>query len=221
MPHIFVDETGHFEKCNDEKYFIIASFTVGDPARTKKRFLSWFVKRFPRKMRHNQEIKFSDKMDIGLRLKTLKLIASLDVRIQYTYLKKQNIPIEYLKDDKIKTGHLYTQIVGNLLEMYMPINDLEFRIFCDQRKLKGLKQSDFRDMLKTHLLPSLPNKVLFQCEMQDSKQNPNIQIADWINGALAAYLEDKPNGQDYFNILKNNIIDSKELFENYWEEKYK
>lgn len=221
MPHIFVDETGHFEKHNDEKYFIVACFTVGEPARTRKRFRAWLASRFPKKMRHNLEIKFSDKISDGLRLRTLQYIASLDVRVQYVFLLKQNIPTIYLNDDKIKTGHLYTQVVGEVLKMFTPISDLEFRIFCDQRRLKGLRQADFREMLKTHLLPSLPSRVLFQCEMVDSKVNPNIQIADWINGALAAYLEGKVNGQECYNLLKNNIVGSKELFKNYWEERYK
>ena len=49
--------------------------------------------------------------------------------------------------------------------------------------------------------------------MIDSTTNANIQIADWIAGALYRYLEGKPNGDEYYKILKNNFLDDgKEFF---------
>lgn len=49
--------------------------------------------------------------------------------------------------------------------------------------------------------------------MIDSTANVNIQIADWISGALARYLEKGSLGEDCFKILKNNFLDSgKEFF---------
>ena len=57
--------------------------------------------------------------------------------------------------------------------------------------------------------------------MVDSKQNANIQIADWIVGALARYLEDKELGEECCQILKNNFLDlGKELFKDFWGNKY-
>ena len=54
--------------------------------------------------------------------------------------------------------------------------------------------------------------------MLDSTCNANIQIADWIVGAIAYYYEGKLLGDDYYEILKNNIINKKELFKNNWAE---
>jgi hypothetical protein len=91
--YIFLDESGQFTKHNDDEYFIIGSFTTGDPKRTGKRFKSWQRTRFPRKLRHQSEIKFSEvKISDKLRLRTLKMITDLDVRIKYSYLKRGNIP---------------------------------------------------------------------------------------------------------------------------------
>ncbi len=103
MPHIFLDESGQFTKYKDEKYFVIGTFTVGNPRRTEKQFRSWQRTKFPRKIRHQPEIKFSEiDIDDILRLKTLKFISDLDVRIHYSYLLKRNIPDEYRKKDKLK-----------------------------------------------------------------------------------------------------------------------
>ena len=48
MPYIFLDESGQFTKNNKEKYFIVGSFTVGNPRRTEKQFYSWQRNKFPK-----------------------------------------------------------------------------------------------------------------------------------------------------------------------------
>lgn len=223
MAHIFLDESGQFAKHNDEKYFVVGSFTVGNPRRTEKQFRSWQRSKFPKRIRYQPEIKFSEiKIDDSLRLKTLKFIADLDVRIRYSYLLRQNIPDDFWKKDRLQSGLLYTEIIGETLEMYLPANDLEFRVFCDQRHLKGLKRSEFKNILKAHLFPQLPQGSIVQIEMIDSATNANIQIIDWIAGSLAYYLEKKRLGEEFYQILKNNILkEGRELFKDYWECKYK
>lgn len=223
MPHIFLDESGQFSKHNDEKYFVIGSFTVGNPRRTEKQFRVWQRNKFPKKLRYQPEIKFSEvKIEDALRLKTLKFIANLDVRAHFAYLLKENIPGDYRSKNKLQSGLLYTNIVGETLEMYLPITDKEFRVFCDQRHLKGIKRSKFKEILTARLLPQLPNGTAIQIEMLDSMRNTNIQIADWISGALAWFLEDKKLGRECYQILKNNLLgDGKKLFDGYWENKYK
>lgn len=105
--------------------------------------------------------------------------------------------------------------------MYLPINDLEFRVFCDERHLKGIKRSRFKEIIMSNLLPQLPKGAIIQIEMLDSKKNANIQIADWIAGALTWCLEKKTLGEECGQILKNNILnEGKELFKDYWANKY-
>ncbi|MDD5098719.1 MAG: DUF3800 domain-containing protein [Candidatus Pacebacteria bacterium] len=217
MAYVFIDESGQFNQHNREKYFVVASFTIGDPRRTQKRFSSWQKTKFPRKMRNQSEIKFSEvNIDDKLRLKTLKLISSLDVRIRYVYLFKKNIPANYVKKrGGLQSGFLYTNIIGEILEMYLPCVDKEFRVFCDQRHLKGIKRSEFKNILTARLLPKLPRGIIFQIEMIDSIANKNIQIADWICGAIASCLENKKLGKEFYQIIVNNILgEGRELFKN-------
>lgn len=214
MPLIFIDESGQFTKRKGEKYFVVGSSTVGNPRRTEKQFRSWQRRKFPRKMRGQQEIKFSEvNISDNLRIKTLKFIANLDVRISYTYLLRRNIPYNYWRKERLQTGLLYTNIIGETLEMYLPVNDKEFRVFCDERHLKGIKRSQFKKMLKARMLPQLPQGSIVQIEMIDSKKNTNIQIADWIVGALAKHYERKELGEKCFQAIRHNIIGTgKELF---------
>lgn len=214
--HIFLDESGQFKKHNQEECFVIGSFTVGDPRRTTKAFRRWYKTKFPKKMRNQSEIKWSATgIKPELRLRTIKFISRLDVRIRYIYLHKKNIPSEFRKEDKFKDGLLYTNIVGELLDMYLPTTDPDFRVFCDQRRLSGMTTGEFKKVIAARMLPKLPKGVIEQVETVDSTTSENIQIADWISGAIARYLEKGKSGEEYFGILKGNIIgEGKELFNN-------
>ena len=82
MPYIFLDESGQFTKNDHEKYFVIGSFTVGNPRRTEKQFRAWQKTRFPKKMRNQNEIKFADiKIDNNLRLCKLRWLILRQMRI--------------------------------------------------------------------------------------------------------------------------------------------
>lgn len=220
---IFLDETGQLSKSEDGGYFLIGTFTTGDPRRTQKRFISWRQEKFPRKLRYLSEVKFSNNdIDQELRIKTLREIAKLDVRIRYGFIKKENIPLDFRYKGKIRTGHLYAEIVSKTLESYLPISDKDFRVFCDTRNLKGLKKSEFKSIISTNILSQLSPNSIVQIEMLDSTTNANIQIADWICGALGRYYNKKKLGQEYFDILKNNLLgEGVELFKDYWSKNQK
>ncbi len=130
-------------------------------------------------------------------------------------MKRQNIPEYYWKKRKLQSSILYTEVIGELLETYLPPNDKELRIFCDQRKLLGVTKKEFQDIISAKILSKSQAKSICTVDMVDSQKEPNIQIADWITGSIARYLEDKALGTELFEILKNNIIgDGKELFKN-------
>ncbi len=214
MPHIFLDESGQFSSHSHENYFVVASFTIGEQRRTAKGFRAWLRGHFPRKMRDLSEIKWaSTGFSDALRLNTLREISKLDVRIRFAYLLHRNIPAGYRHKNILQSGLLYTNIVGEILASYLPIIDSEFRVFCDRRKLSGMSETEFKEILKARLLPGLPKNTVIQIEMVDSTAVVNIQIADWIAGALAQYLEKGKLGEECFKILKGNIMgEGKELF---------
>lgn len=216
--YIFLDESGNFTK-DEESYFILGGFITSYPRRTEKAFRKWQHTKFPKKLRYRAEVKFSDTgLNEQLRLRTMAHFAQQDIRVFYTSLKKVNIPLEYRKKKGIETGLLYAGVVTKTLLLLLPTGDLEFRVFRDHRHLKKLRQKDFNEKLRFNLLPKLPAKALLELEAVDSAANANIQIADWICGALYRYYNEKENGKDYHSILKNSIIAAEELFKNYWQE---
>lgn len=212
--YIFLDESGNFSKEDHGQYFVVGSFTVGNPRRTNKEFRKWINNKFPRKMSKQSEVKWSQRgISNDFRLRTLRHIAKLDVRIRFGYLLRDNIPNAYRSKGKVNGGQLYTNILGEVLEQYMPTNDKEVHIFCDQRPLKGMTKEDFEMAIKSHLLPLCSPDTTIQVEMVNSSSSCNIQIVDWISGAIAHYLEKKKNGDEFYKVLKNNFLDQgKEFF---------
>lgn len=219
--YVYLDESGNLTKSNGQ-YFIVGSYTVGDPRKIAKAFRKWQKNKFPKKVRVKPEVKFNDNLKDELRLKTLKYFAKQDIRIFYTFLKKKNIPEEYYKKGKVhETGLLYAEIVKATLELYMPVTENEFIVIRDRRTLKGVTVDRFNEVLKVSLLPKLPAKVLFQVQAVDSTTNPNVQVADWICGALARYYEKKLMGEEFYSVLKGNIVQEKELFSEKWTKFWK
>lgn len=212
--YVFLDESGNFTKHNHEEYFVIGSFTVSDQRATAKAFKSWLRSRFPRKMRTQTEIKWSATgIKDELRLRTIKYISNLNVRIRYSFFLRKNIPRTYRKENKIDSGILYANIIAETLETYLPTDEKEIHIFCDRRSLKDITKKEFESFIKMRLLPFCSPGTLINVQMIDSTSNANIQISDWIAGAISRYLEKGKNGDEYFKILKNNFLEKgKEFF---------
>ena len=62
---------------------------------------------------------------------------------------------------------------------------------------------EFKKVLRARLLSKLPKDALLQIEMVDSAAVVNIQIADWIAGALARYLEKGHLGEECYKMSEN------------------
>lgn len=207
MLTVFVDESGSFNRCPQQDFFVIASFTIGDAKRTAKEFRKWQRNKFPRQKKFQSEVKFSETGIIDeLRLDTLRRISKLDVRIHLGYFHCGRIPDRYIRHNKVQQGDLYAQTVGAVLETYFPTTDQQITVICDQRNLKGLTNKAFRSQLVARLLPTAPSGARIEVKQVDSTTDANIQIADWIAGAFAGYLNNKPLGKQYFEILSANII---------------
>lgn len=215
--YIFIDESGNFSKDKDG-CFIVGGFITSDPKRTSKSFRKWQHTKFTnKKLRFRNEVKFSDtRLTERMRLKTLRYFVKQDIRVFYSFLKPQNIPLDYRRKKGLESGRLYAEIVAQTLNLLLPTTDLGFRVFRDNRQLKRVTKTEFNKIIALSLLPRLPAKVKFEVRAIESGRNPNIQIADWICGALYRYYCGGKNAKDYFLILKNSIIASDELFKDYW-----
>ena len=72
--YIYLDESGNLTGKNGE-YFIIGTYTIGNPKRIENAFRRWQRRKFPKKLKGKTEIKFNNSaIDDKLRHKTLKFL---------------------------------------------------------------------------------------------------------------------------------------------------
>ncbi|MBI2410884.1 MAG: DUF3800 domain-containing protein [Candidatus Kerfeldbacteria bacterium] len=213
MYAIFLDESGQLTKNPQQPYFVIGSFSTTNPKQTAKSFHTWQRKHFPINRRYKMEIKFNDcEISQKLRLKTIQHIADLDIRICYTIVSHKDIPQEFWYKRQLKSGYLYAEIVTQNIDLYFPIETKELYIYCDKRHLKDMHQQEFCKFIYARILSRIPLGSRIAVKMLESDQHVNIQIADWITGALAAYVNNKSLGKEFYAILQNKIVKGKQLF---------
>lgn len=213
---ILIDETGNLTG-GPNKYFIVGSYATNHPKQIHNAYRRFQKSKFPRVLKHLTEVKFTNRaLTDKLRLNLLTELMRQDIRIFYTYFLTKNIPLKYRKKQRIvKPGLLYTQVVGDTLELYLPTAEREFRVLRDHRALGGMSKEEFKEIIETRLLPQLPKGAI--CSIQPlGSENSIIQVADWICGALARYYEKKRNGKKFYTVLKNSIVKGEELFKEYW-----
>lgn len=216
--HVFLDESGDFY--NDE-YFIVGGFLTGNQKRTAKVFRKWQHHKFPKKIRAKTEVKFDDSgLGDTLRLKTLAQFTKQDIRIFYTFLNRKNIPTEFRTKRGIESGYLYTEVVSQTLSQLFPSAETDLNILIDQRHLKKISKSEFRETVRLHLLPQAAKGSRIYVDTGDSTTNPNIQIADWVCGALFRFYTGRRFGTQFYDTLKNSTIASAELFKDFWAESH-
>lgn len=182
MLYIFIVESGQFVKTPTENYFVVASFEINEPRKTRKSFRAWCKSKFPKHLRFQSEIKFADSgISDTLRLQTLRCISKLGIQVRYVYFKIENIPHEFWRKEKLESGSLYLYTITTLLSCYPPFE----------------------------------NNLFVQVTVENSMAETNIQIADWIVGAIARYLNSKILGAESFKIIQDILAEpGVELFKN-------
>jgi len=216
--YIFIDESGNLSGSKNE-IFVVGGFISNNPIRTARAFRQWQHKHFPKKIRQKSEVKFSDTgLAEKLRLKTFTYFIKQDIRIFYSFLMTENIPLEFRRKRRIESGRLYTELVAKTLDMIFPSAESQVVLNLDHRSLKKVSQKEFKESLRLHILLQLSKKASVYVNTVDSATDPNIQIADWICGALYRYHAKRPFGKKFYEILHSSIIAYDELFKDYWQE---
>ena len=217
--YIFIDESGNFQG-DKEKLFIVGGFIIGNQRITAKAFRKWQDAKFTnKKLKFRKEVKFTDsRLTDKLRAQTLLYLTQQNIRIFYSFLKSENIPLEFRKKSAVESGRLYTEIIAKTLDIIFLNAESQVILSLDHRSLKKVSQKEFKESLRLHILLQLSKKASVYVNTVDSSTDSNIQIADWICGALYRYYTNRSFGKEFYKILRSSIIASEELFKDYWKE---
>lgn len=205
MIFIYIDESGQFYNRNTENFFVVAGFSTENFRITAKEFKKWKINKFPRKFKYQNEIKFSDKIITNhLKIKTIEKILNIpNTKIEFIKINNSEIPKEYMnKNGKINTQSLYTDKLAELVLKFLVNKNEEIKIFCDHRHIKGYTKKQYKEKLVKQINSLIQSTLKIDIDFVDSKNNTNVQIADWIVGAIAHALNKKTNCDEYQDLLK-------------------
>lgn len=210
MLHVFVDEPGdqgfNFEK-GASRYFIIgfAFFPTTDYKNgvdAVKQQIAGYSGKVPKHLHFN-------KSSTKVRIELLKTMVGKGGRFGYIYEDKGHI-YEYLRENP-KINYNYNQMVYYLIENLIKKERVQdnMTIYISQRSSsKNIKKGLSR------YLSSQANRLLVPYQLYPRFVKPynsrGADCADFVCGSVRRLIEKKD--QQYYDIIKNNIIIEKELF---------
>lgn len=206
--HVFVDEVANFRGGRD-RYCIFTAFTTHQPRVTRKCFIRAKQTKLPRKYRHYTEIKFSDRV-ISAQFKkhVLRQLSQEEIRIYSLVFARDNLPgVLQQQADRL----IYCDLIGRLLELCPLAESQEVYLFLDSRNLKGLTRREFDMDLRKRLLPQLRKGARLEIQHIDSTTNVNIQVADFLCGAVFQKYE--RGNLEYYTLIADRISAEEKLFE--------
>ncbi len=207
---IYLDESGDLGfGSRASKYFVLAALLVRDPPQIKKCFTKVRRQKLPKKYKKIPELKFHNSSST-IKRRILERIADTD--IAYAVLRKHQVR-KSLRD---KQPIIYNYVSGSLLSKIVTEYRLKgtVNVFVD-KSLYGLQRDSFDQYLTWRALMSdhtgeldiKPPKIVHA----DSKQDPCIQAADFVAGAIHCKYRDKKDV--YYQKIKSRVSITLDFFE--------
>ena len=187
--YYFFDESGQMSFKTEESIFVVAGFYTDNPKEIQKKMKIWFQTKFPRNMKILSEIKWTAKISDELRISTLTCLKNLDISIIFKFITKEELIKRYFTFRKFDSTNVYTELLLEILHQHISSDTNTVYIFCDRRPLYNITSIDFIGMICRDLKKRVGTKIRIEMEMIDSTTSTGIQIADWIAGAIARYVE--------------------------------
>ena len=200
---IYIDESGDLGFTNKASpYFVIAALIVHDSLAIRRCFAKVRRNKLKKKYRELPEFKFNNSGP-EIKKRILSCIASADVDIAYCVLRKEQVYPHLRSNHQIVYNYLTGSLISHIVQRFYDGGRVEITV---DKSLNGIQREAFDQYLvyKTfeknagNDLTEIPVEI----EHADSKNEPCIQAADFIAGALHYYYR---TGDDTFS----GIIDQK------------
>ncbi len=203
MLYVFIDESGDlgFTK-KSTKYYVIACIETRNLLGLLFRVIKKVRRTLGKKKKNIPEFKFARSDDV-IRERLLKRVVEEDLLFSAIVLQKQMV-YSYLRNKKDKLHNYLTGFIAESLN-YEYSNEKEFKIIVDKFIMSEEKRKEFNWYLKHKLLNSYgrSNPPKIEIVHKDSQQNPGLQVADFVAGAVFQYYE---RGKcEFYEIIKPKL----------------
>ena len=201
---VFIDDSGDpgFKKAASSSAFVMAGAVIINSETTLK--INQEINRLRQELgwRENEEFKFH-KSSRKVKLKFLETINKYDFQIYGVFVRKSNYSNVF---QNINGEKLYNWTIKELLDI-IPLYEASV-------KIDGKYGKKYKLILSTYIRRALNANIkkIGKFDIQDSQRDNLIQLADFVAGSINRSLQDdKTDAKDYIKIIRNKIIELKEL----------
>ena len=201
---VFIDDSGDpgFKGSASSSAFVMAGAVIVDSETMLQ--INQEITRLRKELgwRENEEFKFH-KSSRKIKLKFLETVNKYDFQIYGVFIRKNNYPNT---SQVINGERLYNWTIKELLGI-VPLHEAIV-------KIDGKYGKKYKLLLSTYIRRELNinKKKIGKFDVQDSQRDNLIQLVDFIADSINRSLQaDKTDAKDYIRIIKNKIIELKEL----------
>lgn len=198
---IYIDESGDLGFTDrSSPYFVIAALVVHDSLTIRRCFAKVRRNKLRKKYRELPEFKFNNSGP-EIRKRILACIASAEVDIAYCVLRKEQVYPHLRSNHQIVYNYLTGSLISHIIQRFCDGRDVEITV---DKSLNGIQREAFDQYLvyKTFERNQTIDlaDITITIEHADSKNEPCIQAADFIAGALHYYYRTDDNV--FFRIIE-------------------
>lgn len=201
---IFIDESGDLGFTErSSPCFVIAAIIVNNPLAIRRCFAKVRRNKLKKKYRELPEFKFNNSGS-EIKRRILSCIASADVDIAYCVLRKEQVYPHLRSNHQIIYNYLTGSLISHIIQRFYDSGPVEITV---DKSLNGIQREAFDQYLiyktfeknQTMDLAAIPITI----EHADSKNEPCIQAADFIAGALHYYF--RTNDDTFSGIINEKV----------------
>jgi len=200
----FIDDSGDpgFKlDSGSTKVFVIAIVIFDDNLQAENTSVA--IKNLKRKLKLPDDVEFKFcKTNNNYKEEFFKTINNFDFRIRSLVVRKEKIYSPELRNNK---ESFYSYCIKEALK------NNNNTIIGASIRIDGSGSKEFRKGMISYLRKQLNNEqrhVLKNCRLVDSKENPLIQLADMVAGAINRSCDSsKADNQKYIEIIKKHMQD--------------
>jgi len=201
---IYIDESGDLGFTErSSPYFVIAALIVHDPLAIRRCFAKVRRNKLKKKYRELPEFKFNNSGP-EIKKRILSCIASADVDIAYCVLRKEQVYLHLRSNHQIVYNYLTGSLISHIVQRFHDGGRVEITV---DKSLNGIQREVFDQYLVYKTFEKNQGndlaEISIEIEHADSKNEPCIQAADFIAGALHYYYR---TDDDMFSGIINNKI---------------
>ncbi len=208
MAYIYMDESGDMGFSDKSSKWFLFTLAIVDNERSMERVIKKVWKTIRKKNKHVGELHASQEKDITIN-RVLQLLSEIpDLRVVTIILNKKKVHLDLREQKNYLYNYTANIVLDRLINTRILDKNQTLSLFVDRKDTK----KNLRDNFISYITEAMHQREhrKFKMTLTASQENKCIQAVDFISWAIFRKYE--RGDFEYYEIIRNKIIDEKLLF---------